>query len=272
LISRQPLIVSGFALVIVLATLAIFAPIISPYGVHERDWRARQVPPSAEHWFGTDDVGADVFSKVVYGSRTTIELATVIVLFAGAIGTCIGIISAYWGGAIDTVIMRVADVFLCLPPLVLAIAVIAMIGPGIQNVMLALLVVRWPVYARLARSRALVVKEQEFMGAALAIGSSWLRCVFRHMLPNMIAPVLVYATMDMGTVILVAAGLSFLGLGAGPGSAEWGRMVADGRGYFFQQPWLVFFPGAAILLSVLGFNLMGDGLRDLLDPKLRHKS
>jgi len=266
----QPLIVTGFLLICILVVVAIFAPFLAPYEVNDRDWHARLVPPSAEHLLGTDDSGADILSKVIFGCRTTIRLSTTVALVAAGIGVSLGLVSAYWKGFIDTFIMRVADIFMCIPGLVLAIAVIVMLGPGLFNVMLALVIVRWPQYARLSRAKALLVREQDFMQAAIGIGCSSVRCIFKHMLPNVIGPVLVYATMDMGAIILVAAGLSFLGLGAGPGSAEWGRMVADGRSLFFQQPWLVFFPGGAILLSVLGFNLMGDGLRDLLDPKTRH--
>ena len=265
----QPLIVIGFALVCILVLVAILAPVLAPYGAQERDWRARLVPPSAEHWLGTDDTGADVLSKVIFGSRTTLQLATTVAFCAAAIGTFIGLAAAFWGGVVDSILMRVTDIFMCIPALVLAIAVVVVLGPGIFNVLLALVIVRWPQYARLSRANALVVREKEYMQAAVGIGSSWARCMFRHMLPNIFAPILVYVTMNMGSTILVAAGLSFLGLGAGPGSAEWGRMVADGRSLFFQQPWLVFFPGGAILLSVLGFNLLGDGLRDLLDPKTR---
>jgi peptide/nickel transport system permease protein len=266
----QPLIVVGFSLICVLVVVAIFAPFLAPYDVGERDWRARLDPPSAEHWFGTDDSGADILSKIIFGCRTTIRLALFVALVSGTIGVCAGLVSAFWRGMVDNVLMRVADIFMCIPGLVLAIAIIVMLGPGLFNVMLALVVVRWPQYARLARAEALVVREKDYMQAAIGIGCSPIRCIIRHMLPNIVGPVLVYATMSMGATILVAAGLSFLGLGAGPGSAEWGRMVADGRSLFFQQPWLVFFPGGAILLSVLGFNLMGDGLRDLLDPKTRH--
>jgi len=269
LVRRNPSALVGLSFVVILILVAIFAPWIAMYDPQARDWNNQLAPPTRIHLFGTDDTGADIFSKVIYGSRTSIELAAAIVLLAGSLGGGLGVVGAYYGGVIDMVVMRLADLFLSLPGFILAMAVIVLIGSGIQNVMLALVIVRWPGYARLIRSRTLSVKAQQFVEAAKALGVPTYRIISLHIVPNVIAPVLVYATMDLGAVILAAAGLSFLGLGAGPGAAEWGRMVAEGRSYFFQKPWLVAFPGGAIFLSVMGFNLLGDGIRDILDPRLR---
>jgi len=268
-IKRSPLIIVGLVIIGIIVSMAIFAPWIATHNPQARDWQNRLAPPSAEHLLGTDDTGADIFSKIVYGSSTTVRLVIVIVLLAATLGTSLGLLAAYFGGLVDMTIMRLADIFLSIPGLVLAMAVIVLMGSGIQNVMLAIVLVRWPAYARLARGQALAIKDLQFIEAARALGLPSRRIILRHILPNAIAPVVVYATMNMGGVTLMAASLSFLGLGAGPGAAEWGRMVAEGRDYFFQKPWLVTCPGAAIFFTVLGVNLLGDGIRDVLDPKMR---
>ncbi len=269
LIGRSPVVMMGLVIVVVLLLTAIFAPLIAPYRPNQRDWSQQLAAPSTSHLFGTDANGADIFSKVVYGARTTVELAVVTVLLASVIGVVLGVLGAFHGDFVDGLIMRAADVFLSLPGLVLAMAVIVMLGAGLQNVMFAIVLVHWPAYARLARAQALSVQGESYVEAAHSIGASNSRIIRRHILPNVIATLIVYATLDVGRVILLAAGLSFIGLGAGPGAAEWGRMVAEGRDYLFGQPWLVTFPGLAIFVSVLGFNLLGDGVRDILDPKLR---
>ncbi len=269
LLLRSPLIMAGVMIVLALLLASIFAPWIATHEPDARDWRNQLSAPSAAHFFGTDANGADVFSKVIFGARTTVQLGIVIVALAGILGVSLGVTASYYGKLADVLIMRAADVFLSIPGLVLAMAVIVLLGSGLQNVMLAIVLVRWPAYARLARAQALSIQEEQFVEAVRSLGGNGFRIIRKHILPNAIAPLIVYATLDMGTIILLAAGLSFIGLGAGPGAAEWGRMVAEGRAYFFQQPWLVTFPGLAIFVSVLGFNLLGDGIRDALDPKLR---
>jgi peptide/nickel transport system permease protein len=269
LVRRNPIMLSGFSIILLLICVAIFAPFIAPYAPDARDWGNRLAPPSDAHLFGTDEKGADILSKVIFGSRTTILLALTVSSVAGAFGVFFGLISAYRGGAVDTIMMRIADIFFSVPALVLAVAIVMVIGPGIFNVMVAIIIVRWPQYARLARGESLKVKNEDYVKAAQSLGASDSRIIVKHVLPNILAPSLVFATMDMGAIIIIAAGLSFLGLGAGPGSSEWGRMVADGRQYFLGQPWLVIFPGLAIFISVLSFNLMGDGLRDIMDPVTR---
>jgi peptide/nickel transport system permease protein len=262
-------VIVALVLLAVILVIAVLAPWIAPYDPQLRDWRNRFDSPSLDHFFGTDHTGADVFSKVIFGARTTVSLAFFIVGSAWGIGTLLGLLSAYFGGAVDTLIMRAADVFLALPGLVLAIAIIVILGSGLANVAVAIILLRWTPYARLARAQGLAVRETQYVEAARAIGASHIRIILRHMLPNTMASSIVYASMDLGSVVLLAASLSFLGLGAGPGAAEWGRMISEGRSFFFQSPWIVAAPGGAILLTVLSFSLLGDGLRDIFDPRTR---
>jgi peptide/nickel transport system permease protein len=225
--------------------------------------------PSLKHLFGTDENGGDIFSRVIWGARIDLLIALAVVGSAALIGSVIGSISGYMGGKIDEALMRVTDVFLAFPGLILAMAIAAALGRNLINLTIALIVVWWPSYARLIRGVALSEREKLYVEAAKAIGAKNARIVFRHILPNVIYPLLVNATLDLGSVILTAAGLSFIGFGAGAGIAEWGRMISDGRNYLFQAPWMATFPGLAILLSSLALNLVGDGLRDVLDPRLR---
>jgi peptide/nickel transport system permease protein len=249
--------------------IALFAPFIAPYGPEERLWVQKLQPPSMQHFFGTDESGGDIFSRIIWGSRIDLAIAVTVVMSAVALGSSMGAVSGFIGGKTDEVMMRVTDVFLAFPALILAMTIAAALGRNLTNLTIALIIVWWPGYARLVRGQVLSEREKLYVEAAQAAGASRTRVIFRHVLPNSIFPLLVNATLDLGGVILTAAGLSFIGFGAGAGIAEWGRMISDGRNYLFQSPWLATFPGLAILLSSLSLNLVGDGLRDVLDPRLR---
>jgi len=225
--------------------------------------------PSARHWFGTDEVGTDIYTRVVLGARVSLQIGLIITLLATVIGVPLGIIAGYVGGPLGEVIMRVTDVFLSVPALVLALAIVGALGPGIVNAIVALGLVWWPGYVRLVQSKTLALKGQVFVEAARAIGTGRLRIVFAHILPNCVSPITVKASMDMGSAILAAAGLGFIGLGAQPPYPEWGAMISHGRNYLPTWWWYSAFPGLFIYLTVLGFNLLGDGLRDILDPQSR---
>jgi peptide/nickel transport system permease protein len=227
------------------------------------------IAPNSEHYFGTDDFGRDIYSMIVYGTRISLQICLMVVLSATIIGIFLGGIAGYFGGKLDELLMRITDVFLSIPYLILAIAVAAALGRSIENIMMALILVWWPQYARLLRGQVLSIRENQYVEAARSVGSSNWRILFRHVIPNSFAPLLVQITLDLGAVLLVAAGLSFIGLGASPGTAEWGLMISSGRMHMFHAWWYVTFPGLAIVLTVLGFNLLGDGIRDITDPKLR---
>ena len=269
LLRQSPLVVVGFVLMASFIVIAIFAPWIAPYGPEQRIWTEPRMPPSWKHLFGTDVSGGDVFSRVVWATRIDLAIALVVVLSAAAVGSAMGAFSGFKGGKIDEVLMRVTDIFLAFPGLILAMAIAAALGRNLGNLTIALIAVWWPPYARLIRGQVLSEREKLYVEAARAVGASTTRTIFRHILPNSIYPLLVNATLDLGGVILTAAGLSFIGFGAGAGVAEWGLMIADGRNYLFESPWMATFPGLAILLSSLSLNLVGDGLRDVLDPRLR---
>jgi peptide/nickel transport system permease protein len=225
--------------------------------------------PSAAHPFGTDNFGEDWSSKVLYGAGLSLEIGLLVVIPASLIGSLLGLLAGFKGGILEEVIMRVTDIFLSIPSLILAIAITAVLGRSIVNVTYALIITWWPWYTRLVRGQVLSIKERQFVESAKSVGASPTRLMLRHILPNSVSPVIVQASMDFGYVILTAAGLGFLGLGAPPGTAEWGVMISEGLTYLFNAPWMAVFPGLAIVLTVLGFNLLGDGLRDILDPRLR---
>jgi len=269
LLRQSPLVVVGFVLMASFIMMAIFAPWIAPYGPEQRIWTEPRMPPSWKHLFGTDVSGGDVFSRIVWATRIDLAIALVVVLSAATVGSAMGAFSGFKGGKIDEVLMRVTDIFLAFPGLILAMAIAAALGRNLGNLTIALIAVWWPPYARLIRGQVLSEREKLYVEAARAVGASTTRTIFRHILPNSIYPLLVNATLDLGGVILTAAGLSFIGFGAGAGVAEWGLMIADGRNYLFESPWMATFPGLAILLSSLSLNLVGDGLRDVLDPRLR---
>tara|TARA_X000000950_G_scaffold207416_1_gene249468 strand:+ start:1476 stop:2390 length:915 start_codon:yes stop_codon:yes gene_type:complete len=262
----------GLAIVVVFLVVAAIGPWIVPFpedatGAVNLDIKLQ--PPDSTHWFGTDEVGNDIFTRVVLGTRTTLQIACIVTGVAMLIGVPLGMIAGLVGGWVQEAIMRVTDVFLSVPGLVLAIAIVGALGPGIVNAMLALSLVWWPGYVRLVQAKTLALKNEIYVQAAYSIGASKLRIVFIHILPNCTSPIIVKASMDMGMAILGAASLGFLGLGAQPPFPEWGAMISIARTYLPDWWWYSFFPGLAISLTVLGFNLLGDGLRDILDPKHR---
>ena len=262
----------GLALVSLFLLLALIGPWIVPYpkdaagAVH---MASKLLPPNTAHWFGTDEVGNDIFTRVIVGTQLSLWIALIITGVAALVGVPLGMLAGFKGGAVREVIMRVTDVFLSVPGLVLAIAIVAALGPGIINAVIALSLVWWPGYVRLVESKTLAVKSEPYVDAARVCGASTLRIVFVHILPNCTSPILVKASMDMGMAILAAASLGFIGLGAQPPTPEWGAMVSIGRNYLPVWWWYVTFPGIAIYLTVLGFNLLGDGLRDVFDPRSR---
>ena len=247
---------------------AILAPVIAPYDPVVQDLTARLQAPSAQHWFGTDNFGRDIFSRVIYGGRYSLLAGCLTVVIAGAIGTFYGAVAGYVGGQVDNVMMRLSEMILSFPSLILAMIINAVMGSNLFNTMFALVIVAWPTYARLMRSVVLSVKENEYVTASEALGASKIRILMKEVIPNSITSVLIMATTDIGNQILMFSTLSFLGLGSAPPTPEWGMMVSDGVDYF-NKFWVAGFPGLAIFTMAVGANFIGDGLRDLLDPKLR---
>lgn len=268
---KSPLTTTGFVLVLGFVVLGILGPYLTPYDPMAIDITGTKklLPPSWQHLFGTDEYGRDLFSRILYGARVSLIAAVSVMAIAVPVGIVLGLLAGYYGGAVDEVIMRVTDVFLSFPGLILAIALSATLGPGLTSAVIALSAVWWPPYVRVIRAQVLVVKEMPFVEAAKAMGVRTRKILFKHILPNAITPLLVLITFDFGSVILATSALSFIGLGAQPPTPEWGRLVADGRRWFPDRWWYSFFPGLAILVTVLGFNLLGDGLRDILDPRYR---
>jgi peptide/nickel transport system permease protein len=266
---RQPAIIAGLVILLVCVLAALLAPAISPYDPLEQNISQSLRPPSASHPFGTDKLGRDVFSRILYGARLSLIVGLAVVAAAALLGTAVGLLAGYLGGWADEAMMRVTDIFFAFPGLILAMAIAGALGPSLRNALIAIIVVTWPVYARLVRGQTLALKEREFIQAAHALGVPQSRIIARHLLPNTFSPLLVQASFDLGAAILSVAGLSFIGFGAQPPTPEWGVMVSEGRNYMATQWWLATFPALAILLIVLSFNLLGDGLRDLLDPRLR---
>jgi peptide/nickel transport system permease protein len=269
LFRKSPLAVIGLIIVVLFVLMAFAAPYITPYGPEQRDWYSMLKPPGGTHILGTDDTGGDVFSRIIWGSQISLRIGIIVVGSAIVLGAIIGGISGYFGGIIDELMMRVTDIFLAFPQLIFAMVICAALGRSIDNVMLALCFTWWPTYARIIRGQALSVREQKYIEAARAIGGKDRHIILRHLLPNTISPVIVQSTMDLGGTIITAAGLSFIGFGAQPGQAEWGRMISEGSQYMMNYPWIVTFTGLAILIVCLGFNLLGDGLRDIMDPRMR---
>lgn len=266
---KSPLAVLGSVIIGILIAMAIFAPFLAPYSPTKMRLSERLSPPSSRHIFGTDDVGRDILSRVIFGSRISLRICTVVVGLTIGIGTILGVTAGYLGGWVDELIMRISDVFLAFPALILAMAIAAALGPSLQNVILAMVVIWWPRYARVARGQVLVLREIDYMIAAKAIGVSGGRTFIHHILPNCISPIIIQATLDLGEVLLTAATLSFIGFGAQPPTPEWGAMISLGRNYLRDNWWYATFPGLAILVTVMGFNLLGDAARDVLDPRLR---
>ncbi len=259
----------GLGIVIFFIILAIIAPYIAPYSFRDQVIAERMQAPSSKHWFGTDDFGRDIFSRVLYGARISLWVGFFSVLGSVFFGTILGIIAGYYGRWVDAIISRIFDIMLAFPSILLAIAVVAILGPSLQNALIAIAVINIPNFGRLVRSKVLSVKQDEYIMAARAVGMKDTRILFRHILPNSISPVIVQATLAIATAIIEAAALGFLGMGALAPTPEWGKMLADSKNYITQAPWTLIFPGLAIMLTVLGFNLMGDGLRDALDPKMK---
>ncbi|WP_078547766.1 nickel transporter permease [Litchfieldia alkalitelluris] len=268
-ILSSPLTVLGFVLVLFIVFMALFAPLIAPHDPLEVNIANKLQPPSGEHFFGTDEVGRDIFSRIIFGARISLKVGLLVVILSFPLGTLLGAIAGYFGGMIDQFIMRTTDIFLSFPGIILAMSIAAALGPSIENVLMALAFVWWPWYTRIVRSSVLSIKNSEFIESAKALGANPFRILFKEVLPNSIAPASIQASLDLGFVILAAAGLSFIGLGAQPPSPEWGAMLSSSRETLREAWWAATFPGLAILFTVLGFNLLGDGLRDILDPKQR---
>ncbi len=267
-ILANPLNLVAIALIATLAACALLAPLLAPYDPLAQDLAVRLKPPSPEHWLGTDSLGRDIASRILYGARISLVIGVVVVGSAGVFGTFVGLVAGYAGGLVDEALMRLTEVFLAFPALILAMAIAGALGPSLTNAIIAIAAVTWAVYARLVRGQILSLRQREFVEAARAMGASRRRIVLRHLLPNTLAPLMVQASFDMGSSIIAAAGLSFIGFGAQPPTPEWGVMISEGRNFISTQPWLSLFPGLAILLAVGSFNLLGDGLRDAFDPRL----
>ena len=266
---RQPAIAFGVVIMVIFLLAALLAPLIAPYDPLAQSIQDGLKPPSAEHLFGTDKLGRDVFSRILYGARISLFVGVSVVLISASIGAILGILAGYLGGWADEMLMRITDIFFAFPALILAMAIAGALGPSLQNALIAISAVTWPVYARLLRGQVLALKEREFVLAAKTVGVPEWQIMMRHLLPNMLAPLLVQASFDMGGAILAVAGLSFIGFGAQPPTPEWGVMISDARTYMATAWWMGVFPAVAIMLVVGSFNLLGDGLRDVLDPRLR---
>jgi peptide/nickel transport system permease protein len=264
---KQRLALVGGGILVLLVAVAVLAPLLAPQDPLQQDLYGRLQPPSRAHLMGTDDFGRDILSRIIYGSRISLRIGLVAITAALLLGTTLGLWAGYWGGAVDMIIMRFMDLLLAFPSILLAIAIVAVTGPGIDNTIMAVCVVLIPQFARLVRSSVLSVREMAYVEAARAIGAGQARILFVSVLPNCMAPIIVQTTLSLGTAILDAAGLSFLGLGAQPPTPEWGAMLAGGRELLLKAPWVMTFPGLAIFTVVLALNLFGDGLRDALDPK-----
>lgn len=266
---RNVSLVAGLAATLVVCTMALFAPWLATQDPAYQDTAHRLEAPSVQHYFGLDDLGRDVYSRVVWGSRVSLYVGFSVVLLASFLGVTLGAISGYFGGAVDTAIMRLADILLAFPGILLAIALVAVLGPSLNHVIVALATIGWVGYARLVRGEVLKVRELEFVAAARAMGARSPRIILRHVLPSVISPVIVMATLGLAGAILAEASLSFLGLGVQPPTPSWGAMLTAGRQYLGVADHLAIFPGVAIMLAVMGLNFLGDGLIDALDPKYR---
>lgn len=270
-LKRNKMAVLGLVILIILVLLAVFANVIANYDnvVIKQNLSQRLQAPSATHWLGTDEFGRDIFARLVHGTRVSLQVGIIAVGISIVIGGILGAIAGYYGGKLDNIIMRIMDIFLAVPSILLAIAIVSALGPSILNLMLAISISSVPSYARIVRASVLSIRDQEFIEAAKAIGASNTRIIFRHIIPNSLAPVIVQATLGVASAILSTAGLSFIGLGIQPPAPEWGSMLSGGRQYLRYAWWVTTFPGVAIMITILSLNLLGDGLRDALDPRLK---
>ena len=264
---RNPLAVVGLGIVVLLVLVAALAPVLPLQSPYRQDLAGRLLPPSDAHWFGTDELGRDIFSRIANGARITLYIVALVSAIVVPIGLLVGTVAGYLGGVLDTVLMRITDIFLAFPRLILALAFVAALGPGIENAVIAISLTSWPPYARIARAETITVRNAAYIKAAQMQGASAPRILWHHIVPLCASSVIVRLTLDMAGIILTAAGLGFLGLGAQPPMPEWGAMISSGREYILDQWWVSAIPGLAIFLVSLGFNLLGDGLRDVLDPK-----
>ena len=265
---RLPLI--GIAILLVFMMCAVFAPLLAPHDPAQLSLVSRLSPPSAAHWFGTDELGRDVLSRTIYGARISLAVAVAVVSLSLVLGLMLGALAGFYGGITDTIVnIYVSNAFLALPGILFAVAFVAFLGPSLGNLILALALASWVNYARLVRAQVLAMKEREFVQAARSLGASDLRLMLRHILPNIVQPLIVQAAVGMAAAVLAEATLSFLGLGVQPPTPTWGAMLNDARSHLFDSPYLVFFPAAALAMCVLAFNFLGDGLRDFLDPRTR---
>jgi peptide/nickel transport system permease protein len=265
--SRNRLAMAGLAIIVALMAAAALAPLIAPYAPNTPDLSARLQPMSGEHWLGTDELGRDILSRIIHGSRLTLYVIVLVAVIAAPVGLLIGTVSGYAGGWLDTVLMRITDIFLAFPKLILALAFVSALGPGIENAIIAIAITAWPPYARIARAETITIRQADFIKAARLQGAGPLRLIWGHIVPLCLSSLTVRVTLDMAGIILTAAGLGFLGLGAQPPLPEWGAMISSGRKFMLDQWWVAAMPGVAIFVVSLGFNLLGDGLRDVLDPK-----
>ncbi len=265
---RNPLAMIGLLIVVALMLMAAFAPILAPHDPITQDLSRRLLPPGTPgNWLGTDDFGRDILSRIIYGARITLTIVVMVALTAPAFGLLVGTVAGYFGGWTDEILMRITDIFLAFPKLILALALVAVLGPGMENAVLAIAVTSWPPYARVARAETLTVRKSDYIAAVRLQGASSARVIWGHIMPMCLPSVIIRVTLDMAGVILTAAGLGFLGLGVQPPQPEWGVMISAGRKFLFEQWWVATMPGLAIFIVSLGFNLLGDGLRDVLDPR-----
>jgi peptide/nickel transport system permease protein len=263
----NPIAMAGLIIISLLLVVAALAPWLTSGEGIEQDLANRLMPPSAEHWFGTDGLGRDIFDRIIWGARVTLYIVFLVSVFVMPIGLAIGTVAGYMGGWVDAVLMRITDIFLAFPRLILALAFVAALGPGLENAIIAIAITTWSPYARLARAEALTVRNSEYILAAQIQGAATWRIVISHIVPMCMSSIIVRLTLDMAGIILTAAGLGFLGLGAQPPLPEWGAMISTGREFLIDQWWISTIPGIAILIVSVGFNLLGDGLRDVLDPR-----
>lgn len=265
---RNPLAMVGLVIILALLFVAAFAPWVATHDPLAQNLGQRLLPPGTPgHWLGTDDFGRDIWSRIAYGSRITLYIVTLVAVTAPVLGLLIGTVAGYFGGWVDQVLMRITDIFLAFPRLILALALVAVLGPGIENAVLAIALTAWPPYARVARAETLTVRTSDYIAAVRLQGAGAGRIIWGHVMPMCLPSVIIRVTLDMAGVILIAAGLGFLGLGVQPPTPEWGLMISSGRKFLFEQWWVATMPGLAIFIVSLGFNLLGDGLRDVLDPR-----